>query len=232
MKTWVSGGRQEEADEVLQALRRGTEAIHVSVSMLCEHWWPGRAHGEKKKTSGTNWLLAGTGWYCFSGSDRTGGRGWNNTQVPTLLTHTHLSIDSEAQLAKRKTKQKKHQSAQKWTEIQLFCGLHVVKKKKNNYQPANVWELHPLLMVFLMINKYVNNYGDEHKWSVFRSIVYISLNIQRDRRMLENGLRRMSEVGMDVRECAVSLWMEARLLSVNKRQCPSVCYCLQCLLCL
>lgn len=81
----------------------------------------------KKKPSGTNWLLVGTCWYCFSGSGRTGGRGWNNTQVPTLLTHIHLSIDLEAQLAKWKTKKKPSKCTKMdWNSI-IVWFTHVVK---------------------------------------------------------------------------------------------------------
>lgn len=34
----MSAGGQEEQEEALRALKRGVEAIRVSVGMLCEHW--------------------------------------------------------------------------------------------------------------------------------------------------------------------------------------------------
>lgn len=84
MKTWMSGGGQEESEE---ALKSGIEAIRVSVSMLCEHWWPGAAEGkhwdDKKPVGQTNcWLeLVGTALRGAAGR----GRGWNHTQAPPLL---------------------------------------------------------------------------------------------------------------------------------------------------
>lgn len=235
MDEWKHEWVEEDKKRRMRCCRpwEGGPRPSMCLSVCCVNTGDQEEPMEKKKRpvgQTDSWPeLVGTAFRGVAG--RGEGDETTHRSQPFLLI---LTCPSTQRLNLQKEKQNKknikvHKNGLKFNYSVVYTWL---KKKKNNYQPANVWELHPLLMVFLMINKYVNNYGDEHKWSVFRSIVYISLNIQRDRRMLENGLRRMSEVGMDVRECAVSLWMEARLLSVNKRQCPSVCYCLQCLLCL
>lgn len=98
MNTWMSGGGQEEA---LQALNGGDRG-HPCVCRYAVWTLVTRKSTKMIETHGTNTLLAGTGWYCFSGVAGGGEVGETTHRCRPFFTHIHLPIDSEAQLAKNK----------------------------------------------------------------------------------------------------------------------------------
>lgn len=107
-------------------LKRRSRPIRVSVSMLCEHWWPGRAEGntETIETSETNSWLEPVGT-AFRGLRPEGEWGDTTHRPRPFVTHLHLPIDSEARLAKN----------MKLHKIDFYSVVYTcdyIKKKKNH----------------------------------------------------------------------------------------------------
>lgn len=121
----VRGGGVADPDE-------GGGGLSVCLSVCCVN--TGDQQSRRKHRHETNkrdWETLGWSWVVLLVRVWPEGEGGETAhRFHPFFTHIHLSIDSEAQLAKNKDNNDKKKCT-KWTQFQLFCGLHLwwIKKK-------------------------------------------------------------------------------------------------------